>query len=103
MLKQHTFHHERYIPNIYICTSTWYKLWLGQRSFTVFWSFSFRGSQTGVHVHLGVHLPIWRGTFMVSNRRAKYIYISFISKYLYIYQGKQFSKIIICLLLDKSM
>jgi len=40
---------------------------------------------------------------MVSNRRAKYIYISFISKYLYIYQGKQFSKIIICLLLDKSM
>jgi len=40
-----------------------------------------RGSQPGVHVPLEVHLPIWRGTFEVSNRRGKYIYISFISKY----------------------
>jgi len=28
-----------------------------------------RGSQTGVHVPLVVHLPVWRGTFNVSNRR----------------------------------
>ena len=31
-----------------------------------------RGSQTGVHVPLVVHLPIARGTFGVSNRREKY-------------------------------
>jgi len=23
------------------------------------------GSQTGIHVPLGVHLPIWKGTFIV--------------------------------------
>jgi len=45
-----------------------------------------RGSQPGVHVPLGVHLPIRRGTSDVSNRREICIYISFISKYLYIYQ-----------------
>ena len=33
----------------------------------------------------GIHLPIWRDTFEVSNRSEIYIYISFISKYLYIY------------------
>jgi len=45
-----------------------------------------RRSQSGVHVTPGVHLPIRRGTFRVSNRRQRYIYISFISKYLHIYQ-----------------
>ena len=40
-----------------------------------------RGSRTGVHAPLGVHLPIWRGTLKVSNRREKDIYILFISKY----------------------
>jgi len=34
----------------------------------------------------GVHLPFRRGTFKVSHRREIYIYISFISKILYIYQ-----------------
>jgi len=34
----------------------------------------------------GYILPIWRGTFKVSNRREKYIYIPLLSKYLYIYQ-----------------
>jgi len=28
-----------------------------------------RGSQLGIHVPVGVHLPIQRGTFEVSNRR----------------------------------
>jgi len=61
-----------------------------------------RGSQPWVHVHLGVHLPIQRGTFKVSNRREIYIYTSFISKYLYIYQWILFSKAIVCLLLNIS-
>jgi len=39
--------------------------------------------------------PTW-GTFNVSNRREKYIYIAFISKYLYIYQWIIFSKILMC-------
>jgi len=43
-----------------------------------------RGSQPGVHVLQRVHLPIRRGTFKVSSRREIYIYISFISKNLYI-------------------
>jgi len=54
------------------------------------------GSQPGVHVPLGVHLPIRRCTFKVSNRREICIYISLISKYLYIYQWILFSKAIIC-------
>ena len=44
-----------------------------------------QGSQPGAHVPPGVHLPIWRGTFKVSDRREKYIYIPFPSKYLHIY------------------
>jgi len=51
-----------------------------------------RGSQSGVHVPLGVHLRIWRGTFKVSNRREIYICISFISKYLYINNECYFQK-----------
>jgi len=35
---------------------------------------------------LGVHLPIWWGIFKVGNRREKYVYVSFISNYLYLYQ-----------------
>jgi len=34
-----------------------------------------------------MHLPIGRGTFEVSNIRAKSSYIIFISKYLYMYQN----------------
>jgi len=45
-----------------------------------------QGYPPGVHVPPGVHLLILRGTFKVSNRREKYIYIPFLSKYLYIYQ-----------------
>jgi len=52
-----------------------------------------RGSQPGVHVPPGVHLPIRRGTFRVSSRRDQYVYISFLYKYLYIYQWIFFSKI----------
>jgi len=44
-----------------------------------------RGSQTGLHVPLVVHLPIWKGAFKVSKRRKKYIYTLFISNYLYIW------------------
>jgi len=36
-----------------------------------------------IHVPLGVDLPIWMGTFKVSNRREEYIYIIFIYKYLF--------------------
>ena len=43
-----------------------------------------RGSLPGVHVPLEVHLPIRAGTFKVRNRREIYIYVSLISKYLYI-------------------
>jgi len=50
------------------------------------------GSQPGVHVALGAHLPIWRGAFKVSNRSENYIYILFISKYLYIYHEHYFQK-----------
>jgi len=39
-----------------------------------------------VRVPLEVHLPIRRVTFEVSNTREIYLYTSFISKYLYIYQ-----------------
>jgi len=39
-----------------------------------------RGAQTGVLVPLGVYLPLWRGTFKVSNGKEKYININFISK-----------------------
>ena len=42
-----------------------------------------RGSETGAHVPLVVHLPIWKGTFEVSKRRKKYVYTLFISDYLY--------------------
>ena len=52
----------------------------------------YRGSQPGLH------LPVRRGTFEVSNRSEIYIYISFISKHLYIYQWILFSKAVICLL-----
>jgi len=55
-----------------------------------------------VHVPPWVHLPTWRGTVKVSNKR-KYIYIKFVLKYLYIYQWILFSNIIICLLLIISM
>jgi len=48
-----------------------------------------RGSQTGVHVPLGVHLPVGRGTFKVSNWREKYVYILFVSNCLRIYQWTQ--------------
>jgi len=34
-----------------------------------------RGSQPGVHVPLGVDLPVRMGTFEVSNRNEIYIYI----------------------------
>ena len=50
-----------------------------------------RGPQPGVHVPLGVHLPIRRRTFKVSNREV-FICISFLLKYLYIYQWILFSK-----------
>jgi len=43
-----------------------------------------QGFQPGVHVPPGVQLPIRRGTFKVSNRRQKYIYMLFIFKSLYI-------------------
>jgi len=56
----------------------WNQIW-------VWWIYT-RGSQTGVHVPVGVHLPIGRGTFKVSNWREKYVYILFISNYLCIYQ-----------------
>jgi len=46
----------------------------------------------GFSTPLGVHLPIWRGTFRVSNRSENYIL--FIPKYLYMYQRILFSKII---------
>jgi len=36
------------------------------RAWTTLWH---RGSETGVHVPLVVHLPIWRGRFTVGNRR----------------------------------
>ena len=42
------------------------------------------------------HWGYIRGTFEVSNRSEIYIYISFISKYLYNYQWILFSKAIIC-------
>ena len=52
-----------------------------------------RSLQPGVHVPLGVHLPNWRDTFKVDNRREKYICISFIFKYfIYIYQWISFPK-----------
>jgi len=51
----------------------------------------------------GVHLPIRRGTFKASRRWEKYIYILFISKYLYIHHWVLFPKIIVCLLLNMSM
>jgi len=38
-------------------------------------SIYFRGSQTGVHVPLVVHLLMWRGTFNVNNRRENFLYI----------------------------
>jgi len=60
-------------------------------------SFQNRGSQPGVHVPLGIYLPLWSGTFKVSNRKGKYIYTLFIS----IYKWILFSKNIICLLLNK--
>jgi len=42
-----------------------------------------RGSQTRVHLLLGVHLPIWRGPFEVSNRRKKlFIYYLFPNSYI---------------------
>jgi len=47
--------------------------------------------------------PIRRGTFEVSNRREICIYISFISKYLYMYQWILFSKAIICFFLNISV
>jgi len=53
-------------------------------------------TRAGVHVSLGVHLPISRGTFEVSNRREKCFHISIISKCLHIYQWILFSEIIIC-------
>ena len=40
-------------------------------------------SQPGVNVLLLVRLPIWRGTFKISNRREKYIYISWCIYYLF--------------------
>ena len=51
----------------------------------------------------GYILSIRRGTFKVSNRRWKYIYILFISKYVHIYQLILLSNVIICLLLNISM
>ena len=39
-----------------------------------------------------IRLPSWSGILKVGNRRQKYICVSFISKYLYIYQWKLFSK-----------
>jgi len=62
-----------------------------------------RGSQPGVHVPPGVHFPIRRGTFKFGNWGEKYIYMLFISKYLYIYQQILFSNIIICSLLNISV
>jgi len=43
--------------------------------------------------------PAW-GTFKVGDGREKYIYILFISKYLYVYQRIFLSKIIIYLFLN---
>jgi len=62
-----------------------------------------RGSQPGVHVSPEVRFPVWRGTFKVGNRREKYIYMLFISKYLYKYIRILFSKIITCSLLNISV
>jgi len=45
-----------------------------------------QGFPNWVHVPLGVHLPIGRGTVNVSNWREKYVYVLFISNYLCIYQ-----------------
>ena len=61
-----------------------------------------RGSGTGVHAHLRVHLPIWRGRlhFSLAIEGTKYVYILLISNYLYIYQWILFSRIIMCLLVN---
>ena len=61
-----------------------------------------QGSQTGVHVPLEVHLPSWRGTFKVSNRRGKMgLYFIHFEMFIHtVYQWMLFSNIIIGLLVN---
>jgi len=62
-----------------------------------------RASQPAVHVPRGLHLPIWRGTRKVSDRRGKhiqYIHMLFICKYLNVCHWILFKKIVVVVLLN---
>ena len=49
------------------------------------------GSQTGVHVPPGVHLPIWRGTFKVSNTSEKVcLYITHFKLFIHLNLSEEF-------------
>jgi len=48
----------------------------------IIWNALFqRSSHPGIYLLLGVYFPICRGTFKISNRRERYVYILLISKY----------------------